>query len=66
MDETALDPEGATLPPQEETVRRFYRKLWGHADESPMPAILQRTLRSAARRAPLWSATSNSLTLSTG
>jgi predicted ester cyclase len=34
MDEPALDLRGATLSPQKEVVRIFYKELWDHADKS--------------------------------
>jgi predicted ester cyclase len=39
MDEPSLDFEGATLSPQKETVRVFYKVLWDHVDKSLIPDI---------------------------
>lgn len=38
MDEPALEFEGVALTPQKETVRVFYKELWGRADNSVIPA----------------------------
>ena len=37
--EPALDFRGITLSPQKETVRRFYKELWDHADKTLIPEI---------------------------
>ena len=39
MDEPALSFDGATLSPQKETVRVFYKEMWDHADKSLIPTI---------------------------
>ena len=39
IDEPALDLGGITLSAQKETVRVFYKELWGHADKSLIPEI---------------------------
>jgi len=39
MDEPALSFDGVRLSPQKETVRRFYKGLWDHADKSLIPEI---------------------------
>ena len=39
MDEPALDLRRATLSPQKEIVRVFYKELWDRADKSLIPKI---------------------------
>jgi len=39
MDEPALSFDNATLSPQKETVRMFYKDMWDHADKSLIPEI---------------------------
>jgi L-serine deaminase len=39
MQEPALSFEGATLSPQKEMVRMFYKDMWDHADKSLIPKI---------------------------
>ena len=39
MDEPALDFTGATLSPQKEVVRVFYKEMWDRADKSLIPKI---------------------------
>jgi predicted ester cyclase len=39
MDEPTLNLEGATLSPQKELVRVFYKEMWDHADKSLIPTI---------------------------
>ena len=39
MDEPALSLDNATLSPQKETVRMFYKDMWDHADKSLIPEI---------------------------
>ena len=39
MDEPALSLDNATLSPQKEMVRMFYKDMWDHADKSLIPEI---------------------------